>query len=66
MSISEVLEEWLPLYLLVGFVAHAVLLSKAGAAKGIDTWTFNVIGILFPLIGWLYVIAMPARHRSAD
>ena len=36
-----------------------VLLSKAAAAKGVDTWTFNVIGVLFPLIGWLYVIAVP-------
>lgn len=55
-----IIEEFLPLYLLIGFVVHMVLASKAAAAKGANTWTFNAIAVFFPLVAWLYLIALPA------
>jgi hypothetical protein len=41
-------------------VPNILLLGRAAAAKGVDSFWLNLVGFVIPPLAWVYVIASPA------
>ena len=54
------------LYWFAAFLVNGLMFNKAAANKGLDTWGLSLVGVLFPFIGWPYLIARPSFLEEWD